>query len=61
MRNYVYVNLNGQRVEFGSCVAMMDNELREEVHNEISPCSEQEFINVYAEKHFQKYDVNFEI
>jgi hypothetical protein len=37
----------------------MDDELRERVHSEIAPCSEQEFIDMYAQLHVEKYGERF--
>lgn len=49
------VTLNGYDVEFDACVELMDDEIREELHAEIAPCGEQEFLNAYVERHAEKY------
>ena len=42
-------------------VELMDDDLREQVHAELSPCSEAEFLARYSELHEQKYGEPFEI
>lgn len=48
-------NLNGTKVNYDYAVEMMDDEIREELHGEISPCSNQEFFTAYEHKHYLKY------
>ena len=45
------VNLNGCEVDFDTCAILMDDEIREELHMELAPCTEQEFLDAYAERH----------
>ena len=50
------VILNGRKVNFDACVNMMDDEIRESVHAEIADeCTEQEFLNEYARRHYDVY------
>lgn len=46
---------------FETAVNMMDDEIREELHSELAPCSEVEFLETYMERHEQKYNEEFEI
>ena len=46
---------------FETAVNMMDDEIREELHRELAPCSEVEFLEAYMERHEQKYNEEFEI
>ena len=40
----------------------MDNEIREKVYTELDiPCSPQEFVKAYAEKHMKKFKREFKI
>ena len=55
------VLLNGRDVDFNTCVNMMDDEIREEIHAEKAPCSEQEFLDAYLERHAEKHGENFDI
>lgn len=49
------VMLNGSMVDFGACVNLMDDEIREELHAE-GIDNEQEFIDRYVEMHADKFD-----
>ena len=55
------VNLNGYEVDFDACVILMDDEIREELHMELAPCTEQEFLDAYVERHAEKFGENFQI
>lgn len=55
------VLLNGYEVDFDAVVNMMDDEIREELHNELAPCTDQEFVDAYIEAHEAKYGEQFEI
>ena len=55
------VLLNGNLVDFGAAVNMMDDESREKLHNELAPCTDQEFMDAYAEAHEAKFNERFEI
>lgn len=50
------VILNGCEVDFDACVNLMDEEIREALHNEIAPCDEQYFLDCYIEEHAKKYN-----
>ena len=49
------VILNNQTVDFDSCVSLMDDDIREQVHADLAPCTEQEFLDAYCERHAEKY------
>ena len=53
---------NQYGIEFDFCiiVSLMDNDLREKLHREIAPCTEQKFFNTYCKDHFKKYSEEFE-
>ena len=51
----IAVNGYERTVDFEACVMLMDDELREQTHRELAPCSEQEFINRYCELHAEKW------
>lgn len=44
---------------FEAAVMLMDDDIREELHREISPCSEYEFLLTYMERHEEKYGIEF--
>ena len=49
------VNLDSNMVDFDICVSMMDDDIREQLHRELAPCTNQEFLDAYADRHFEKY------
>lgn len=50
------VMLNGCEVGFDACVVLMDDEICEELNFEMAPCTEQEFLDSYVQRHAEKYD-----
>ena len=38
---------------------MMDDDIREELHQELAPCSEQEFFDAYCERHREVFGEDF--
>lgn len=59
-RNAV-VNKNGTEIDFDYAVRMMDDEIREELHFELAPCTDQEFFTAYEEAHEKKYGEEWEL
>lgn len=55
------VMLNGKMVNFDAAVNLMDDAIREAVHADLAPCTDQEFIDAYAKRHEAKYGETFEI
>lgn len=55
------VFINSKCVDFDSMVVLMDDEIREELHSLLSPCTEQEFADAYLEAHFKKYNEQFDV
>lgn len=44
---------------FEAAVALMDDEIREAIHAEIAPCTEEEFLDEYLRRHEEKYGIQF--
>lgn len=44
---------------YNAAVSLMDDELREKVHDELAPCSETEFLTRYMQEHEKKYGAPF--
>nr|DAF04482.1 MAG TPA: hypothetical protein [Caudoviricetes sp.] len=55
------VDWNGREIDFDAAVALMDDDIREELHEELSPCSAQRFFNAYLEQHYADYGEEFTI
>ena len=51
---------NGNNIDFEAAVMLMDDEIREQLHG-TGIEDEQEFYNAYCEKHYEKYNEEFEI
>lgn len=47
--------------EWPAIVNMMDDELREEVHRDLAPCTEQEFFSAYAAAHLSRFGEQWEL
>lgn len=47
---------SGEWIDFSAAVNMMDDELRERLHLEMVPCSEQEFYDAYVKAHAEKFN-----
>ena len=55
------VMLNGEMVDFDVAVSLMDDDIREEVHADVAPCTDQEFMDAYAKAHHEKYGEEFKV
>ena len=44
---------------YDAAVALMDDEIREAVHADLSPCHELEFLTEYMKRHEEKYGMPF--
>ena len=42
-------------------VNLMDDDLREAIHSEIAPCTDEEFLEKYMEEHEKKFGENFTV
>ena len=58
---YIVKNKNGTLLSFDSAVQLMDGDIREFVHEEFSPCTEQEFFSQYEKLHREKYGQDWEL
>lgn len=46
---------------YAAAVALMDDDLREELHVELAPCTDAEFLAAYMERHAAKFGEAFTI
>ena len=51
----IVINMNGTEIDYDVAVAMMDDEIREMLHRELAPCTDQEFFTAYEKAHADKY------
>lgn len=52
-------NVKQAQSYFDACVSLMDDDLRDQVHNDLAPCTQLEFLERYSELHFAKYNDTF--
>lgn len=57
----MYVTYNNTQVDFEAAVNLMDDKIREALHAELAPCTEQEFFDAYCKAHEEKYGEEFAI
>lgn len=57
----VVIDRDGRPVSYEAAVNLMDDELRELLHANLTPCSEQEFFDAYLDAHCIKYGEEFRI
>ena len=55
------VNGYGVLVDFDVAMQLTDDDLREEIHRELAPCSEQEFFDEYAKRQEEKFGEVWEL
>lgn len=46
---------------YDAAVNLMDDEIREELHREMAPCTDEEFLEAYIEAHKEKFGKDFEL
>ena len=59
MEKRIVLNQYDKEVDFDVAVKLMDEELREQIHEDIAPCTEQEFYNRYCKEHHKKFGEEF--
>ncbi len=54
-------NNYGTEIEWNAALALMDDDLREELSADLAPCTEQEFFEAYAKAHANKFCEEWEL
>jgi len=54
-------NEYGKEIDFDVAVQLMDDELREELHAALAPCTDQEFFDAYAKAFEEKFGEIWEL
>jgi hypothetical protein len=52
-------NMDGKEVYWDAAVALMDDDIREQLHEEMAPCTDQEFFTAYEKAHKEKFGEEF--
>lgn len=55
------MNNYGTEIEWNAALALMDDDLREELSADLAPCTEQEFFEAYAKAHEAKFGEEWEL
>lgn len=55
------IDQNDKEIDFATAVNLMDDEIREELHAEMAPCTDREFFDAYLDRHYAKYGEDFTI
>ena len=55
------INANGIEINYEEAVELMDDELREQIADDIAPCTEQDFFTAYESAHAAKYGEEWEL
>lgn len=50
---------NGSSFDWETIVNYMDDDLREEIHRELAPCKEEDFLSEYCKKHKERFNEQF--
>ena len=53
------INKNGCEINFDAAVEMMDDNIRERLHSQMSPCSDQSFFSAYEKEHEKTHGEEF--
>lgn len=53
--------LSGGLVDFDAAVNLMDDEIRDRLHDDMAPCGEQEFVDAYCREHQRKFGKAFQV
>lgn len=54
-------NNYGTEIEWNAALALMDDDLREELSADLAPCTEQEFFEAYSKAHEDKFGEEWEL
>lgn len=55
------INASGVEVDFAAAVELMDDGVRERLHSELAPCSDQEFFSAYELAHADEFSEVWEL
>lgn len=55
------IDQNGNKIDFDAATSLIDDNICEELHGEIAPCTDQEFYDAYCERHKKTYGEEFRV
>ena len=54
-------NASGTEILYDNAVYMMDDDIREELHSKLAPCTKQKFFTAYEKAHTEKFGEEWEL
>lgn len=61
MKKVQVINASGTEIDYEVAVMYMDDDIREELHIELAPCTEQEFFTAYEQAHERAFGDEWEL
>jgi len=58
---YTNTEIAGNPVNFKAAVELMDNDIRESLHNGMAPCTDQQFLDAYIDAHEERFNESFTV
>lgn len=55
------INANGTTIDFDASIGLMDDAIRETLHEALAPCTTQEFFSAYEMAHLDKFAEEWEL
>lgn len=55
------INKSGVEINYEAAIVFMDDEIREALHLEMAPCTEQDFFTAYEIEHEKKFGEEWEL
>jgi hypothetical protein len=49
----------GNKIDLETLAELMDDDIREQLHSELAPCSPEEFLEAYSDAHRAKFAEEF--
>ena len=53
------INQYGKELNFATAVKLMDDDIREQLHNELAPCTNQVFFDAYVSAHAEQFGADW--
>jgi len=60
-KEIVEVECGGSMINYMAAVQLMDDEIREDLHSRLCPCTEQEFLDAYIIEHRRLRGEDFKV
>jgi hypothetical protein len=60
MKKIIVKNSKGNWIDYAAAAGYMDDDIREDLHAELAPCSNQEFYDAYAKAHLNKFGQEYD-